>query len=286
MSFRTERPADTWILQSLAAQILREVSRRCRDAGIDFVFVKGAVTAHWLYEDVAERSIADVDIRIRPRDVARFRRMADLAGWRCQRRLRSYRSLVYTFGEWTPLTLDVECEVGPPGLCALRVDEILARAGTLSAARDLQVPIPELHDHAVLLTVNAFKDKISGAAPHAREDLSRVVSHRDFHAEVFVERVIRARACTMAWLVASWMETQGDTAWAILRHRLEENAPIRRGYARVFQALMAGGGRSQAMRLLARAGADAPWMRAKAIVFAVACETEIWLRGHVRPERL
>jgi hypothetical protein len=247
-----------WMFQALATQVLRETSQRCHLAGIEFVAVKGVVTGRWLYDDPAKRPITDIDIRIRSRDVSRFRRMATKAGWRCLRDLRAYRSLVYDHEGWSPLTLDVECEVGPPGLCGLRVDDMLARAEPLERADGLTVLVPEVHDHALLLTVNAFKDKIVDAFPYAREDLSRVVRHRDFHFDTFVDRAIRSRAVTITWIVGSWMDSHGHTEWGPLLRRLEDTARVRRGYARIFNALMEGKSRSLAMRLFARAGADAP----------------------------
>ncbi len=269
--------AAVWAQHTVAAEILRVVARQCAAAGIAFLPVKGVVTSHMLYEDVAERPISDVDVRIRPRDFHAFRRMATDAGWDCLRVARTYRNLVYQFPS---LSLDVEAQVGPPGLCALGVHDMLQRAGELHMAEGLRVAVPEIHDHAVLLTVNAFKDKIGTAAAPALEDLDRIVRRRDFRCEAFVDRAVESRTATIAWLVGSWMESRGSPEWSRLRGQLELRAPIRRAYGRLFQSLTELGHEgSLAMRLLARAGADAPLMRLQALASAAAWEGEMWMRS-------
>ena len=56
--------------------------------------------------------------------------------------------------------VEVETSVGPPGLCGLAVDTMIAHA-TRGAEGHLE---PELHEHALLLAVNVFKDKLAGLA--------------------------------------------------------------------------------------------------------------------------
>jgi hypothetical protein len=271
--------ATGWVQQAAAARILAEVATRCTAEGIPFLAVKGAVTSHTLYEDVAMRPISDVDIRIKPKDYDRFRRMAAKAGWPCLRVTRSYRNLVYDF---PALALDVECQVGPPGLCALRTEDMLVRARSLRLDSQTVVGIPETHDHAVHLTINVFKDKIATALPFAQEDLARIILQPDFRPEVFVQRCAAARCVTIAHLVASWMDSRGRVSWARLRALLEQRTEIRSGYERLFHWLMArADATSLAVRLVARIGSDSDRLRARAIVAAAALEVEARLRRPV-----
>jgi Uncharacterised nucleotidyltransferase len=270
-------PISVWISHVVAVDVLREVIARTNAAGIEVLPVKGAITARLLYDDVAERTIGDVDVRIRPRDFAAFRHTATAAGWRCLRVSRAYRNLVYDF---PPLSLDVEGQVGPPGLCALSVDTMLSRGRPLTIAPGLRVIAPETHDHAVLLIVNAFKDKIISANAGALADLERIVRLPDFYCDVLVDRLVQAHVATIAWIVASWMESaRNDHVWGAIRLAIETCTSVRHHYAHVFRRLIREGcGAPMSLRLLARVAADSWFMRAEALARAAAWEAEMWLR--------
>jgi hypothetical protein len=269
--------AATWIHHELGAAIVREVIAVCVSEALPVLPVKGIVTARILYDDVAERPITDVDIRIRRRDFSAFRRLARRTAWPCLRVARSYSNLVYHF---PPLSLDVECAVGPPGVCALTVDDMVLRASELEVVPGLRVLVPEIHDHAVLLTVNAFKDKIVTAGAGALSDLERIAVQPSFQVGVFIGRVVSSRVATLAWIVASWLEsTRGSAAWSKIRIAIETRVRPRRAYAALFRNLMKDAARApMALRILARISADAPLMRAEALLGAVALESEMWLR--------
>jgi hypothetical protein len=270
----------TWATYQVAAEILRQVVVACGRRGVPVLAVKGVVTAQDLYVDVSERPLADVDVRIRPRDLPVFRRIAADAGWRCSRVALSYRNLVYDF---PPLALDVEAQTGPPGLCALTVESMLSRATLVEIAPSLRVLVPEIHDHAVALTVNAFKDKIATANAHALSDLERIVRKPYFQRDRFVELAIMTKAATMTWLVASWLESRrGSEEWGMIRTSLEARARLRRSYGALFRRLLAAGesaGDSRlSLRLLARCGSDDRLMQAYAIAAAGVWEAEMSLR--------
>jgi hypothetical protein len=269
----------TWLFHQIAADLLRDVAARCEAAAIPLLPVKGVVTAHLLYGDVADRPLTDVDIRIRPRDFLRFRRLGRASGWRCVRVARTYHNLIYDF---PGLSLDVEGHVGPPGLCALTVEAMLSRAVATDLA-GLRLPVPEVHDHAVLLVVNVFKDKLGAAASHAIADVERIVEHPSFDRATFLERVIESRIATITWLVAGWMESQrGSSRWGGIRALLEQRRSIRRLYGRLFHSLLPGASvKAMALRLLARVGADNPMMQGKALLGAFAWELEMALRSRL-----
>jgi hypothetical protein len=266
------------LLQETGTEILREVNRACQRASIPILAVKGIVTARVLYSDAADRPITDVDVRIRRQDFERFRRAARASGWKCVRLARSYGNLVYDFGA---LSLDVEAYVGPPGLCSLGIDTMLDRSVWYELIPGLHVRVPELHDHAVLLTVNAFKDKITTATPWAIADLERIVGHAGFNPDVFVQRVRISRVATLAWIVASWMESaRSNAAWGRIRVAIESRAEVRHIYARLLQRQLASADRApMSLRLLARSGADSPRMQLIALVRAVLWSAESRLRG-------
>lgn len=267
-----------WLAQETGIEILREVIGRCDQAAIPVLPVKGVITSRVLYADVAERPITDVDVRVRARDLPNFRRAAAAAGWRSGRVSRAYRNLTYDFGF---LALDVEACVGPPGLCALEIEAMLDRSERREIAPGLVVSVPEVHDHAVMLTVNAFKDKIVTATPWALADLERIVMQGTFRRDDFVERVCQSRITTLAWIVAEWMESaRGNRAWGAIRAAIEARGHVRWAYARLFRRLMSDEDRGRMpLRLLARVAADSSRMRVEGIVRAAAWTPEMWLRN-------
>jgi hypothetical protein len=270
-----------WLLHESSLRILREVVTACDAAAIPVMPVKGVVTSRVLYADVAERPITDIDVRIRARDFGRLRQLAASLRWPCLRVARTYLNLIYDFD---PLSLDVEGTVGAPGLCALDVETMLGRSRRRAMAPNLWISVPEIHDHAIVLTVNAFKDKIVTAPRWAIDDLERIVLQPEFDSRIFADRVFEARIATIAWIVAGWMESaRVSDAWGAIRRLIEARGRLRRVYARWFiRGLASTEGASLSFRLLARAGADSPLMQAGALACAAAWSAEMWLRGDPR----
>jgi hypothetical protein len=271
-------PIRAWLAQEAGVEILREVTACCDAAAIQFLPVKGVVTSRLLYGDVAERPMTDVDVRVRARDLARFQHAAASAGWRCLRVARSYQNLIYDFGA---LSLDVEACIGPPGLCALDVGTMLDRSERQEIAPGLHVFVPEIHDHAVVLTINAFKDKIVTTASWVIGDLERIVVQPGFRRDLFVERVSQSRISTIAWIVAAWMEAgRNSSAWGAIRAAIDSRGQVRSAYAKLFRAqLAAGESGSMFLRVLARVGADSPLMQMRALACAIALSAEMRLRA-------
>jgi hypothetical protein len=275
---RIQGSMSTWIHQELALRILRDVADRCATAGIPFLAVKGVITARQLYDDVSQRSISDVDVRIRRCDFWRWRRMADRAGWPCWNAVWTFRSRSY---EFLPLSLDVEADVGPPGMCALTVDEMLSRAEEVELAPGLRVLAPEIHDHAVLLAVNAYKDRFAVGNPHSRTDLDRMARHPRFRRDVFVERALAARIATIVWIVAACMAAGYDSQpWRAIGDAVERRARVDRGYARLYRRVA----ESPAVASIPAAtmtslGPDGAARRARALLTNLSWLAERWIRG-------
>jgi hypothetical protein len=267
-----EQRAATWVLQEVAVGILRDVVARCSASSIEFLPVKGVVTSRLLYDDVADRPLTDVDIRIRARDFPAFRRMAAQAGWREVGRALTYRIVVYGF---RGLSLDVEAVMGAPGLCALTVDTMLKRASLVELAPGLRLRVPEIHDHAIVLVLNVFKDKLPAASGRAVSDVERIARHPQFRGPTFARRAVEARTATLSWLVAHAMELRGSEAWGEVRRELDRSGHVRYAYARWVERLNRGPDpESTWLRVLSRLAADSPLMRAEALVGAAAWELE------------
>jgi hypothetical protein len=217
-----------------------------------------------VYDDVAERPMADIDLRIERRHLSAALAVAEGLGFAVREYSRVYGSFAFEVGD---TDFDVETTFGPPALCGLSVREAMAHARAVRCG-DLSVQIPEVHDHALVLCVNAFKDKCVLAAEWCMSDLVRVGAHRDFDPYMFVARARAARSVGIVRLVARWLCATSDSApWRAVRDLLEaERRPLRdEVYARAFEALASTRPRSLVMRALARAGADRARDRARAL---------------------
>jgi hypothetical protein len=261
---------DVFVTHLLAESILARALPRFEAAGVDVLPVKGIVTAGLLYDDVSERPITDIDLRIRPRDLERALEVGKRAGWTLLRYSRPYLNVVFrTDG----LSLDVEASIGPPGLCAIDVGDMITRARRVESPYGYRYLEPELHDHAVVLCVNAFKDKLSRCAPWAVSDVERIARLPAFDPDRFIEAARRGAALSMAWIVADWMaEERGVAAWRTVRDRI--GAAPRAVYARLYRALQRRDDNSLPLRLLTRAASDAPWLAARAIATAALWELD------------
>ena len=261
-------PRAVWARQVTAHRALEVVARTFEEAGIETLAVKGVVTASLLYEDATERPMGDVDIRVRPEDFERAGRVARDAGWQIGEWKPAYKAFVVNMDG---LGMDVESCIGAPGLCALSIAEMLSRA--TRGALGVDVRVPELHDHAVLLCVNVFKDKFALAFPWSLEDVRRIVELDEFDEDRFVERARRAKIACIAWIVADWMAREkGSAGWASVKAKLGGERAPRPLYAWAFRKLQERAPESLATRLLARAAPDDVGMRVAGLVTAVTFE--------------
>lgn len=253
----------------LADAVMAKVLPALEAARIEALPVKGFVTARQLYGDVSERPITDVDLRVRPRDVEPLARLVAREGWTLVRDSKAYRNVIFRIGS---LDVDVEAAVGPPGLCGLSIDAMLARAEPVQGA-GFVYKRPEIHDHALFLCVNAFKDKLTRAAPWALRDLEKVVRDARFEVPQFLARVEESRVVAITWIVADWMaRVRGDHAWREILEQLG-HAP-RPLFMRLYRVLQARDDDSLPLRLLSRAASDAPLQRARALAAALRWEVE------------
>lgn len=207
-------PIAAWVTHEVARERLRDVVGTLEGAGIPVVPVKGVVTAYTLYADVAERPMSDIDLRLRVRDMRRAVALARKLGWPIQAHTPRLWQAEIAF---PACPVDLEATLGPPGLCALAVDELLERSvvGTRFGFRCRE---PSLHDHALVLCINAFKDMLE-PADWALEDLDRILRLPGFRAEELCRLARRAQVVTAVAIVMAWLlERRGNPVCsAILR---------------------------------------------------------------------
>jgi hypothetical protein len=252
-----------WADNELKSAAFVGVSRVAAAHGVPVVPVKGVLTAHILYADPSTRPMVDVDVRVRARDLDRLCAAGQEHGWRLVERSRAYCTAAFEVeGE----RVELESHLGPPGFCRITADDLVARATEHVEPFGVPHLQPEVHDHALLMLVNVFKDQLVEASHHALLDLVRIAKVPGFSFPVLAERARDGGVATLAWLVAEWMEREkGQPRWAELRAALGERPPRPR-YAAAFRFLaIPGQEASLPLRLLVRAAPDALGMQVRAL---------------------
>jgi hypothetical protein len=262
---RTERVEGIhrWAASESKRAAFAEVAVVAAAIGAPLLPVKGVLTAHLYYEEPADREMVDVDIRVRPRDLARLCQAGEARGWVLRERSHAYACAAFeVLGE----RVELEAHVGPPAFCKLSVEAMIERATTHEEPFGVPHLQPELHDHALLLIVNAFKDQIVNASSGGLTDLARMATRPEFSFDLLAARAHEAGITVVTWLVGEWMiEKRDEPRWRALLDALG-GKPARPLYAALFHALARRHRPpSLALRLLVRAAADTPWMRAHAL---------------------
>ncbi|MEO8878603.1 MAG: nucleotidyltransferase family protein, partial [Polyangiaceae bacterium] len=195
-----------WSQQELARSALERVVAISERQGIEILPVKGVVSARRYYDDVSERPMQDVDVRVTQSALRHFRTLGPREGLKLIHNSPAYESLGFDVGG---MLLEMEAHIGPPGVCTTTIDDLLRRAETHESTFGFRCLEPELHDHALLLVVNAFKDKLVDAMPWALADLARVVREPAFDAKLLAERARAGRVTSLVWVVASFLVARG-----------------------------------------------------------------------------
>lgn len=249
--------AAAWSRHEHARKVLGRVLDACREHSITALPVKGVLTAHLLHRDPSERNMQDIDLRVTPRDFPRLLPMGRAAGFPLLVHSRAYRHASF---DVDGMMVEFEAHVGPRGVCGLTVEAMLARAEEHVAPFGFSHRQPELHDHALLLVINAFKDKIIEAAEWAIRDLELVGARGDFEPKRLAALAKESGVAALTWVVADWLaDVRGHAGWAGVRGCLHD-APRKR-YREAMRGVLngeprAGGATRAFMRLAARAASD------------------------------
>ncbi len=249
---RTRVSALHTVRHVLAAAALREF---LAIEGLDrarILVVKGMSTSSILYAHPSERPLSDVDVRTTRRDLAVVvqvaRRRGIAADW-------SSAQLGTVAVRIAGVDIELESTIGPPGVCAVSVGEMLGRAASREIAPGLVALVPEIHDHALQLALNVFKDLLLSPA-WSVEDARRIVRLDSFDPTRFVALVRRAKCAGAVGLVATWLAETGESPeWSELRDAL---TPPRANavYARLFHAAGRHDVRHVLRTLVAHGGSD------------------------------
>jgi hypothetical protein len=260
----------TWVRHEVALAALAEVLGVLERARIPVLAVKGIVLAYVLHDDVADRPLSDVDLRVRPRDLFRVVGAMGRSGFAAH--WPSLQLGAVSFDVRSTL-IEFEVSVGPPGLCSLRVARMLDRSEERVLGGALRVRAPEIHDHAVILLVNAFKDKMVHCPSWSLDDLDAIASRVD--PETLLARLREARVRAIAWIAADWMANERQSkSWRQLRDRIGTRPP-RRLYTCAMQRWMTSA--SFMARGLSRIGSDSTPQQVWALTAGGAGTALSWL---------
>jgi len=222
-------PVAAWVKHQLATERLRDVVTALEAHGVPVVPVKGIVSAYTLYADPAERPMSDVDLRLRIPDFQKAIWLARKLGW---------PAVTHTPRLWEAeigfrgCPVELEASLGPPGLCAIRIDEVLERS-TLGTRFGFPCREPALHDHALILCINAFKDLLSPPA-WSIEDLDRITRLPAFSVDALCDLARRGRVVTAVAIVMAWMqELRGNATCGTVCEAL--GGPARPTFARGYR---------------------------------------------------
>jgi hypothetical protein len=200
---------------------------------------------------------------VRRADLRRLRALFRAQGWPAVVGSNQWGTFDTEIGA---MLVELETSIGPPGVCALPVEEMIARASRTTAGFGFAHLEPELHDHALLLCVNAFKDKIRHAVASALGDLVRIAAQPGFQAPRLAALAERAELRAVVWMIADWAAREGGSEpWGEVRELLG-HAPPRPLYVRAYRALMESPRPSRVLfPVVARVASDAPALRAWAL---------------------
>ncbi len=186
--------------------------------GIDVLPVKGIVTAYELYGHFSERPIGDIDMLFMPSDQERISRVVLAEMWDLRVDKRAAQELEFNVDG---LTIDMKGSVGPRGICAISVREILARANRVERVGVSSYLRAELHDQALVSCLNVLRDNFVRAPAWALDDVERFARHSEFQVERMLAVASEARLVGALWVVADWMAKHRlSNAWRAVRDRI------------------------------------------------------------------
>jgi hypothetical protein len=259
-------PRTNWIRHAAAPWLLHRVASALEAEGIRILPVKGVLTAHLLYEDAASRPLPDIDLRVRRRDFAGALRIARARGWPVQ---ESSPVLWNAMFKVDGIEVDVEASIGPPGLCALRVENLFDRATECVAPFGFRHQQPAIADHALILVLNAFKD---GLRPMrwAVDDLLRIIDHPTLDPDELLSRAHEGRVSSALWIVADWLaRDHASLSWGEVRDRVGPRPPSRR-VASAYAFLLERSFRPKPALIVTAASSDDSWRSLSGLALAAA----------------
>jgi hypothetical protein len=176
----TSQPSKShvWIAQRAAEEALRAIAPIFEQHNIPLCPVKGVVLARWLYIDIAERPLCDVDLLVRRRDCTALRHIIRQRKWKLVRDSEELGELAFVVGG---MVVEAHAEVVRRDLTTFTAEDFLGRSSPDSATFGFEIRRLDDVDHILLLLIELVKDWFVEANAHQPEDAERLlrrVAHR------------------------------------------------------------------------------------------------------------
>ncbi|EYF04410.1 nucleotidyltransferase family protein [Chondromyces apiculatus] len=262
-------------LREAAGEVLGALAER----GIAAAPIKGVVTSALLYEEPLERPFGDVDVLVGRRDLAGVEAMARERGYRLVHDSRQ----LFTVNVVVPpgLPVDVRASVGPPGLCRVSAEAMLARAEVVQDGRVTAAPFRMLggRDHLLVLLVDAVLDKLALRAALRQRELGRAIRRWAGSPEGFAEHARAAGLAGVSWVALSWLAQEaGDEVAAAMCTALEPLPALPRWTGSPALAVFRRDPHGPLARLGVRMLADAPGRGVAALALGAVGTAQYHLR--------
>jgi hypothetical protein len=272
------RALKNWAAFQFALRVAKTVISKLEERSVRALPVKGLLLAPLIY-DPTERSSGDIDLIVSPADFPKILQRARESSWELV-----WDSLVLGNVNFIVdgLAFDVMSSFGPTGISAIRVPELFARAARATDPLGFPHWQIEQHDHALLLALDAFKDKLGSGKRWAREDLVRIARRDGFSPAILVERAGKAKLLTMLSMVADWVVANGATAeWVSVQKELR-SLPLRQMYIEHYRKILQPASASRWQRFYlsvqTRAVSDSLRVRASAVALGALGTARYLLR--------
>lgn len=197
-----ERKLLHWGQQMLALRALQTLAPHFERADIPVFPVKGIALGHWLYSDLRERGLRDVDLLVRPEQVPNLRRLARSAGWLIHEDRTSVGDLAFSVDG---VVVEAHASVGLPDLTGLPVEALLQRATYDTHTFACAVRRIDDLDHFCLLAANILKDHFRHSNAHQSQDLRLLWVRLAHRLEELTTRIAEAGFSTGMHAVATYL---------------------------------------------------------------------------------
>jgi hypothetical protein len=173
-----------------------------RAQGLPLIPIKGIVLARWLYSDVADRPLRDLDLLIRRRDRLTLRDAANENGWPIVRDSDELGELEFQI---QGVSVEAHAEVVRKGLTTFSAEDFLARSTLESDTFGFEIRRLDDVDHTLLLLIELVKDWFVEANAHQPEDLNRLMLRIPDRIPDLIGRATQAGFVTGLYNAARWL---------------------------------------------------------------------------------
>lgn len=206
-----------WGQQMLATRALQSLAPHFLRAGIPVMPVKGLALGRWLYADLRDRGLRDIDLLVSPEQLSAVRSIAQNTNWPISEDRKSVGEITFLVDG---VTIETHSAVCFPDLTGLLVQDLIHRACVDPDTFGFPVHHVDDVDHFVLLAASVLKDHFHHANPHQARDLALLWPRIAPRMDEFIARLTACGFVTGMHSSATFLVSQGLVDLAPLMHAL------------------------------------------------------------------